>query len=54
MLAQLITRAHTLTELPGDLATWPAQGAWRYEDYLRLPDDVFSDFMITNSVLYAS
>lgn len=39
MLAQLITRTHTVSELPDDPATWPAQGAWQYEDYLRLPDD---------------
>ncbi|MCB0184335.1 MAG: Uma2 family endonuclease [Caldilineaceae bacterium] len=39
MLAQLITRSHSLAELPGDPAAWPVQGAWQYEDYLRLPDD---------------
>ncbi len=39
MLAQLITRSHSLAELPGDPATWPVQGAWHYEDYLRLPAD---------------
>lgn len=39
MLAQLITRSHSVAELPGDPTAWPEQGAWQYEDYRRLPDD---------------
>lgn len=39
MLAQLITRFHSVAQLPGDPATWPVQGTWQYEDYLRLPAD---------------
>jgi len=39
MFAQSIVRSHVLDELPGGRTAWPAQGQWRYEDYLRLPDD---------------
>lgn len=36
--------------LPGD---WPTQGQWRYEDYLRLPDDD-KRYEIINGVLYVA
>lgn len=39
MLAQTISQTLVLEDLPGGAAVWPVQGAWRYEDYLRLPDD---------------
>ncbi|MEZ4863356.1 MAG: Uma2 family endonuclease [Caldilineaceae bacterium] len=39
MLAQPMTRSQILDELPGGAAAWPPQGAWRYADYRRLPDD---------------
>ena len=39
MFAQSIVRSHVLDELPGGRTAWPAQGQWRYEDYLRLPND---------------
>jgi len=32
---------------------WPAQGQWRYEDYLRLPDDG-KRYEIINGVLYVA
>ncbi len=39
MFAQSIARSQVLDELPGGRTAWPAQGDWRYADYLRLPDD---------------
>jgi len=39
MLAQTISQMRVLEDLPGGSAVWPVQGAWRYEDYLRLPND---------------
>jgi len=38
------------TGLPGN---WPAQGQWRYEDYLRLPDDD-KRYEIIDGVLYGA
>ena len=39
MLAQQTVHSSAVDGLPGGAAAWPAQGNWRYEDYLRLPDD---------------
>lgn len=39
MFAQTISHTRVLAELPGGPAAWPTQGAWCYEDYLRLPND---------------
>jgi Uma2 family endonuclease len=41
--------APSLTERNG----WPAQGCWRYEDYLRLPDDG-NRYEIIEGVLYVA
>jgi Uma2 family endonuclease len=37
----------------GDLGEWPPQGQWRYEDYLRLPDDG-KRYEIIEGVLYVA
>ena len=37
----------------GDQGGWPAQGQWRYEDYLRLPDDG-KRYEIIEGVLYVA
>ena len=39
MFAQTIRHMRALDDLPGGPAAWPTQGAWRYEDYQRLPND---------------
>jgi len=39
MLAQQTVHSSAVDGLPGGSAAWPTQGNWRYEDYLRLPDD---------------
>jgi Uma2 family endonuclease len=39
MLAQQTVHSSAADGLPGGSAVWPTQGHWRYEDYLRLPDD---------------
>lgn len=39
MLVQTTLHTRVLDELPGGPTAWPGQGAWRYEDYQRLPDD---------------
>lgn len=39
MLVGTTIHTRVLDELPGGSAAWPMQGAWRYEDYLRLPND---------------
>jgi len=53
MVVQPITHSRIFNELPGDPAAWPAQGNWRYEDYLRLPDDG-RRYEIIAGVLYAA
>lgn len=45
--------AHPLTFLDDDEQTWPAQGHWTYEDYLRLPDDG-RRYEVIRGVLYVS
>jgi Uma2 family endonuclease len=45
--------AHPLTFLDDDEQTWPAQGHWTYEDYLRLPDDG-RRYEVVRGVLYVS
>ncbi|MCX6049639.1 MAG: Uma2 family endonuclease [Chloroflexi bacterium] len=39
--------------LAGDQGSWPAQGQWHYEDYLRLPDDG-KRYEIIEGVLYVA
>ncbi len=39
MEATMAEPAYPLTLPDDDGQTWPAQGKWTYEDYLRLPDD---------------
>jgi Uma2 family endonuclease len=43
----------TNTTLLNDLNGWPMQGAWRYEDYQRLPDDG-KRYEIIKGVLYVA
>ncbi|HKH45223.1 MAG TPA: Uma2 family endonuclease [Thermoanaerobaculia bacterium] len=45
--------AHPLTFLDDGEQTWPAQGHWTYEDYLRLPDDG-RRYEVIRGVLYVS
>ena len=53
MLAQTISQTRVLEDLPGGAAVWPVQGAWRYEDYLCLPDDG-RRYEIIAAVLYVA
>ena len=39
MVTQPIIRPSQPIDLPNGTSQWPMQGNWRYEDYLRLPDD---------------
>jgi Uma2 family endonuclease len=50
MVAQIITPS--TPSLPG-VTQWPPQGEWRYEDYLRLPDDG-RRYEIIEGVLYVT
>ena len=45
--------ARPLTFLDDGEQTWPAQGHWTYEDYLRLPDDG-RRYEVIRGVLYVS
>jgi len=45
--------AHPLTFFDDSEQTWPAQGHWTYEDYLRLPDDG-RRYEVLRGVLYVS
>lgn len=53
----MTTQLHLRTALPitlaGDPQDWPAQGQWRYADYLRLPDDG-RRYEIIEAVLYVA
>ena len=42
-----------LQTAPPPAATWPEQGHWTYEDWLRLPDDGFR-YEVLHGVLYMS
>ena len=53
MIAQPITRPSHKVDLPNSTSKWPLQGAWRYEDYLRLPDDG-RRYEIIEGVLYVA
>ena len=53
MIAQPITRPSHEVDLPNSTSKWPIQGTWRYEDYLRLPDDGRS-YEIIEGVLYVA
>lgn len=53
MATHLIPRSPTPVPLAGDPHNWPAQGQWRYADYLRLPDDG-KRYEIIEGVLYVA
>ncbi|MCP4363209.1 MAG: Uma2 family endonuclease, partial [Chloroflexi bacterium] len=39
MVTPLVTTPEKLPKPLGRQTSWPVQGEWTYEDYLRLPDD---------------
>lgn len=47
------TLLHTSTPALTEQNGWPAQGKWRYDDYLRLPDDG-KRYEIIEGVLYVA
>jgi len=51
MTEQILTAPPALEML--DELTWPAQGEWTYDDYLRLPDDG-NRYEIVEGVLYVT
>lgn len=53
MIAQPSARPSHAVDLPNGTSKWPAQGEWRYEDYLRLPDDG-RRYEIIEGVLYVA
>lgn len=48
-----LTYSKELPDLPAVPEGWPAQGAWTYEDFLRLPDDG-RRYEVIEGVLYAA
>lgn len=53
MLAEVMTLPTKTLELPLSQTNWPPQGQWRYEDYLRLPNDG-RRYEIIRGVLYVA
>lgn len=49
----MATQMMVSLETAGNPNTWPVQGQWRYEDYLRLPDDG-KRYEIVEGVLYVA
>lgn len=53
MVTQTKIRSSQQLDLPNGTSQWPQQGNWRYEDYLRLPNDG-RRYEIIQGVLYVA